>query len=370
MPQTIYDLVFEGGGAKGSVFVGAMEAFNEKGYKTRRLVGTSAGAITATLLAAGFAPEEMLEAVNEQHEGKPRFDSFMDEPERADFNKEVVTNSDLMKMLRKIDLHIPSETLEQRVDEALIGGLMRSDLFCQLLSFTECGGLFVGDEFLKWIEEKITKKGFNAGITLKEFNEHEKVKNELSLVATDTDDHRMLVLNHRTAPNCPVIMAVRMSMSIPFVWQEVVWHEEWGRYLGKRITGHRIVDGGVLSNFPISLVNNTPQKGSHEEQVMGNDMAANDAGTIGFLIDESLEVQGQPKKTDSSVSKLKVTQRVIRLIDTMTGAHDNSEIVIHKDIVCRLPAQGYGTTEFAMEKTRLDALVRAGNESTKEFLNK
>ncbi|NOQ15090.1 MAG: patatin, partial [Methyloprofundus sp.] len=43
-----YDLVFEGGGAKGSVFVGALEVFfkNER-RKSRRLLGTSAGAITA-----------------------------------------------------------------------------------------------------------------------------------------------------------------------------------------------------------------------------------------------------------------------------------------------------------------------------------
>ena len=38
-------------------------------------------------------------------------------------------------------------------------------------------------------------------------------------------------LNHRTAPNCPVAWAVRMSMSIPFIWQAVVWEEAWGLYL-------------------------------------------------------------------------------------------------------------------------------------------
>ena len=64
----------------------------------------------------------------------------------------------------------------------------------------------------------------------------------------------MLVLNHRTAPDVPVAMAVRMSMSIPFVWREVVWQKEWGTYCGIDKTGATIVDGGVLSNFPIDLV--------------------------------------------------------------------------------------------------------------------
>ena len=42
------DLVFEGGGAKGMVFVGALEElFGGDRYTFGRLLGTSAGAITA-----------------------------------------------------------------------------------------------------------------------------------------------------------------------------------------------------------------------------------------------------------------------------------------------------------------------------------
>jgi NTE family protein len=47
-----YDMVFEGGGAKGMVFVGAMQEFESRGHSHDRLLGTSAGAITAALLAA------------------------------------------------------------------------------------------------------------------------------------------------------------------------------------------------------------------------------------------------------------------------------------------------------------------------------
>jgi len=61
-----YDLVFEGGGAKGSVFVGALQEFFAREHTARRFIRTSAGAITATLMAAGYGPEEMLEAVNEK----------------------------------------------------------------------------------------------------------------------------------------------------------------------------------------------------------------------------------------------------------------------------------------------------------------
>ena len=38
--MALYDLVFEGGGAKGTAFVGAMEVLTAAGHVHRRLVGT------------------------------------------------------------------------------------------------------------------------------------------------------------------------------------------------------------------------------------------------------------------------------------------------------------------------------------------
>lgn len=372
-----YDLIFEGGGAKGSTFVGALTAFSEKGHQPRRLIGTSAGAITATLLAAGFTPNEMKDAVNEKLNGKPRFASFMDKPDKDYFNskkgnnQEIIDQSDTMKAFKGISIPFVPDGLEHSLDEFLVNELMKSEHYRQLFCFVECGGLFAGDAFLAWIKEKLASKGFNPEITLKEFNDHPDVKNELSLVASDTSDGGgMLVLNHRTAPNCPVAYAVRMSMSIPFVWREMVWDEKWGTYLGESIAGHIIVDGGVLSNFPIALVDKQPVAGSYEEQVMGNETTASEAVTLGFLIDESLPVPNQPVNNKGGlVHELKTVQRVSRLIDTMTGARDNVEIREHENLVCRLPAAGYGTTEFDMDSTRLDDLIKAGYEATLKYLS-
>src|SRR5205823_7218359 len=75
-----YDLVFEGGGAKGMVFVGACEEFFGRGHTFDRLLGTSAGAITATLLAAGYTPKEMLEALVEKEGDRSVFAGFMGPP--------------------------------------------------------------------------------------------------------------------------------------------------------------------------------------------------------------------------------------------------------------------------------------------------
>ncbi|WP_404926752.1 patatin-like phospholipase family protein [Paenibacillus polymyxa] len=53
------DAVFEGGGVKGIAFVGAIEVMEAKGYTWKKLLGTSAGAIVAALLACGYNSAEI-----------------------------------------------------------------------------------------------------------------------------------------------------------------------------------------------------------------------------------------------------------------------------------------------------------------------
>ncbi len=369
MPKQ-FDLVFEGGGAKGSTFVGALKAFFQAGLSPRRVVGTSAGAITATLLAAGYTPEELLQAVNEKlPDGKPRFSTFMDVPSPQDFSPSDIANSTIMGLLEKLDIPGLPGWIESSLDQKIIDALLKSSRFCQIFSFVELGGLYAGDMFLAWLQEKLAAKGFAANVTLLEFQS--KVSHELSVVTSDTDSKIMRVLNHRTAPNLPLAWAVRMSMSIPFVWREVIWQDSWGLYLGQSLTGHRFVDGGLLSNFPIALVDEQPEPGSLAAQVMGTDTQASAADTLGLMIDESLPVPNAPPVPNSSDNLLahsKLVERVERLVDTMTEASNNAEVAAHENLVCHLPAQGYGTTEFDMSAERLQALVDGGYQAMKDYL--
>ncbi|HEU4690343.1 MAG TPA: patatin-like phospholipase family protein, partial [Vicinamibacterales bacterium] len=189
-------------------------------------------------------------------------------------------------------------------------------------------------------------------------------KCDLSLVATDTTNQEMLVLNHRTAPDVPIVMAVRMSMSIPFVWREVEWKAAWGKYMGRDKTGSLIVDGGVLSNFAIDLI---ATDNPRARQFMGENTDPTRSLNMGLLIDETIDVpgvQGKPEKP----SRLATVQRIQRLVDTMTGARDDALIREYQDQVCRLPAKGYGTTEFDMHEEKLNALVNAGREAMRAHL--
>ena len=59
------DLVFEGGGLKGIALVGAYSVLEERGYRPQNIAGTSAGAIVAALLAAGYTAAELRHTITE-----------------------------------------------------------------------------------------------------------------------------------------------------------------------------------------------------------------------------------------------------------------------------------------------------------------
>jgi NTE family protein len=70
------NLIFEGGGVKGIAYIGAMQVMQEKGIldNIRRVGGTSAGAINATLFALGYKLEEQRRILK-----KLDFNNFMDD---------------------------------------------------------------------------------------------------------------------------------------------------------------------------------------------------------------------------------------------------------------------------------------------------
>jgi NTE family protein len=347
-----FDVVFEGGGAKGSAFVGALTALRAAGHTTRRLIGTSAGAITAALTAVGYTPEEMLDAVNEKLNGKPRFATFMDRPQLSDFTQPQLDGSDTMHALEAV--HLP-----MLAGHGLLDVLMRTPLYPTLFSIQECGGVYAGVAFFNWLTEKLAAKRIAATDTMAAV--FAKTQVDLSVVTSDTTDMEMVVLNHRTAPGIPLAWAVRMSMSIPMVWREVVWDPSWGPYRGRNKAGNVFVDGGVLSNFPIRLI------AESVPEIMG-DTDPNGALNLGLMLDEALAVPGVPPKPPLPIHELRVVQRLTRLMDTMMGAQDNEEIRQRASEICRLPVQGYGTTEFDMPDAKLHALVEAGQSALQAHL--
>lgn len=368
-----FDLVFEGGGAKGIVFVGALQALESRGHTIGRVIGTSAGAITATLIAAGFDSEEALHATQEKlPNGKPRFSSFMDTP--GTFDEQVIQNSLSYQLLSEVDIPYLPDILEKQIDRLIIEGLMQKPAFRHLFAFVERGGWYGGNMFIEWIREKMDSGGRDLSeTTLTEFNL--RTARDLTVIGSDITGSEMLVLNHRTAPNCPTAWAVRMSMSVPFAWQEVEWDRNWGLYRGRDITGHRVVDGGLLSNFPIGLL---VSRGEEVEDVMGEDNRSE--RVLGLLIDETLPVPEAEEPLDEEAPQpgvlsridyreLEIVRRITGMANTVTQAHDKFVRDTHKDFVCRLPAKGYGTLEFDMSDQRMEAAIGGGRMAVEGYLD-
>lgn len=365
------DMVFEGGGAKGMVFVGALDVLLQGGnHYIGRLLGTSAGAITALLLAAHYTVDEMLDALKEKDEnGRPVFEAFMGVPKP--FSVDDVQKSAVRDFLASIDVPLVPDWVENRVDEFIANQMAANTRTRNLFSFVERGGWFSADAFTEWMTRKLNEGVVNGvqrnygDMTLAEL--YAATGMEVTTIAADTTRERILLLNHRTAPQCPAVYAARMSMSIPLVWQEVIWRKEWGTYQGEEIAGTVIVDGGMLSNFPIALfLSSRPEIGD----VVGPPKTTN---VLGFLIDDKADVPNltarpASKSLLSGAGELKTTQRLLGLVQTMMSAHDNMATTAFAKNVVRLPARGIGTTQFDMTDAEREALVEGGRTAMQTFL--
>lgn len=364
-----FDLVFEGGGIRGIVFVGALREFARRGHTPGRIMGTSAGAITATGMAVGYDATEMFAALTERIAGQPVFARFLGQPQR--FDPTTIEHSSVRAWLRGADLPFVPNALEETLDDRLVDLLLQAPLFRHVFSLVELGGWFAADEIVAWMERMLDTGSFRgqprrfSTATLAEL--HAATQVDLTLLATDVTDGRLLVLNHRTAPDCPVVWAVRMSMNIPFLWQEVAWREDWGRYRGKALTNHAIVDGGVLANFPIELFITDAAMWT---AVMGEKQHNH---LIGLLIDDALALPDAPAapigEGNSPLADLNTVRRIRALVDTMLSARDKAVIEAYERFVVRLPAKGYGVTEFDLSDARRDALVAAGELAMRSYLD-
>lgn len=384
-----FDLVLEGGGAKGMVFVGALQEFVSRGHNHGRLLGTSAGAVAAALLAAGYDEQELMDALNEKKDGQSVFVGFLGEP--GPFSDELIDTGAVRSLLREADIPLVPRRAEDKIDDALIRALLKVPRFRNIFSFVERGGWYTADAFVEWMTDKLNSGTFKGqqrdfgDMTLAEF--HAATEVDMTVVASDTSAARLLILNHRTAPKCPVVWAVRMSMSIPLLWQEVEWQADWGAYRGHDLPGHTVVDGGLLSGFPLALLVSTDPTVT---AVMGDRRSPH---VIGMLIDELMAVEGAgaaaasfaPSADTAAASsasagsatasgfnfgQLRTVKRLRGLVDTMTQAHDNAVIEEFARLVVRLPARGYGTVEFDMSDDRRNALVRAGRKAMADYLDR
>lgn len=209
--QPVYkNLVLEGGGVRGFAYAGALEVLDSLGIlqNIERVGGTSVGAIQATLLALGYTPKEIME----------------------------------------VAANIP---LKEFNDGFFPGGFARlSTKF----------GFYKGEKLTTWAENLIAAKTSDTNITFLQLHELRTQKNYKDLYITGTDlTHRCLrVFSYERYPNMRIKDALRISFSIPLYFQPVLIDDE-GKVQTNKANGnyHLMVDGGLLSNYPIQLFDST-----------------------------------------------------------------------------------------------------------------
>lgn len=310
------DAVFEGGGVKGVALVGALQAFEEAGFQWQNVAGTSVGAIVAALIAVGYTAEEL---------------------------KEVMYGIDFRDLM----------------DPAGIGKLPRVGPWLSLL-FKQA--MYQGDHFLSIMRELIAKKTGKERFTFadlilpKEPGDSEedyvaKYKYRLRVVASDISENQMFILPQDIAhldqnpDDLEVAMAVRMSMSYPFFFRPVILEHRHG---GEK---HWIIDGGMLSNFPIQLF----------DSPAGNPPSW---PTIGFLLGERESEQHSHAPIRDLVSMLQAMLR------TMLTAHDRKALrEVDKRRIVHIPTGRYGTLDFNLGEEDKDWLHGAGYQEAKQFLS-
>lgn len=289
------DGVFSGGGVKGIAIIGAIKAIEEKGFMFKRVAGTSAGSIIASLVAAGYSSDEIFK--------------MMDEINLKDF----------------LD---PRKTLLP----APFGKWIL--LYWRL-------GLYKGNVLEEWIAEKLALKGIRTFADLP--------PNKLRVIASDLTNGRLVVIPNDLPKygipieSFPIAKAIRMSCSIPYFFEPVKI---------KTMDGSNVVvDGGVLSNFPMWLFDQENVK--KVRPVIGIKLTSN--GT------------NHPPKNKIN----NAIQMFEALFETMKDAHDARYISRkHEKNIIFIPTEGVMSTEFDLSDERKQALFQVGEQSANEFLKK
>lgn len=283
------DGVFSGGGAKGIALAGAYKELESQGFRFVRLAGTSAGSIVASLIAAGYTSEEMIGLLKELNN-----DIILDQPYPF----------------------MPFKTLRW------------ISIYWRL-------GLYKGEKFEHWLSGKLKNKGVTVFSDLR--------PQSLKLIASDLTNGKLMVLpddlpSYGLNPESfSVARAIRMSCSLPYFFEPVRLRSNQGVSI--------VVDGGVLSNFPIWLFS------EHKKRpVIGVTLTPNEKERPKNSINHAFELFGA-------------------LFETMRDAHDARHIASrHERDIIFIPVDHIPATDFSLTDKKKEALVALGKAKTESFL--
>lgn len=305
------DLVLEGGGVKGIALVGAITVLMEHGYEFKRVAGTSAGSIVGALVAAGFGHDELIAAMSS-----------------VDYTK--FQDGDLW-------------------DHLAVG---------KMFELLTAHGVYRGNYLKKWLTEHLAGHGVRTFADLPYADSDRPPADSaraFRLVVNVSDISsgclRQLPWDYREhyqldPGSQPVVDAVRCSMSIPFFYQPVILRDGDGQK-------HWIVDGGMLSNFPVSLFDAPP----------GVDPRWPTFG---------IKLSTKPSAVQQAfINRIEGTASMsLAMLDTLTGFYDRMHVE-DPSVVARtifIDTAGIEATDFDLTSEQRELLYANGRKAATRFL--
>lgn len=309
-----YVAIFEGGGAKGLAHVGALKATEDKGICFKAVGGTSAGAIMATFVAAGFSADELFDPKS-PHIGllSVNFLEFLSGDNWALFQK-LQRDMNQGASYYRILLKLPYYLIKYR---KLLSAALNEK------------GIFDTSSFQEWLDDKLRKKlGLNHTVT---FGDLEK----LTIISTDTNQCKIQLFNKRYTPEIGVAEAVAASIAIPFFFKPKKL------LLGTQSVETNLVDGGMVSNYPTWIFDK--ERLESEAQLV----------TIGYKLVNRLESERQ---------KLNFFGYLISLVNAALWGDQSLEIRGIENLHSIPLRVSTGTLEFDLDNSKKINLYSEGRD--------
>ncbi|QGY39062.1 patatin [Pseudodesulfovibrio cashew] len=317
------NLCFEGGGVKGIAYAGALKVLEERGVipDIRRVAGTSAGAISAALVALGADWEDVKDIV-----GGTNFRKFMDD-----------SWGNLRDIARLVKEY----------------------------------GWFKGDAFSAWMKKQVGGLVGNKNLTFKDLKEMAATDpakyKELTVIGTNLTLQVPETYNAESTPDMRIWESVRISMSIPFFFASAEYEDD-----------DVLVDGGVTWNYPLDIFDrriylsdsgNTDTFTVVKYPTHKWDDHIYNKETLGLRVD-----------TKDEIAALKLRQRmppveidnIAKYIKSLIGFMNDmaNKAHLHKNDWQRtvfIDALGVGTTDFDLDSETVNALVKSGEDNANAY---
>ena len=274
--QDYENLVFEGGGVKGIAYCGALRRISEMGIlqRIKRFAGSSAGAIFATFAALGYTATEISDVI-------------------------YATN----------------------FEDFIKNGIFPFREVNSMINLTKEMGCNSGADFEEFIEKWIKNKTGNGNYTfLNLYNDRHK---ELVITGTDINREITMYFSHYTHPHMPIKEAVRISMSVPILFQPVIHN------------GDLFVDGGMFDNYPIHVFDGDFPG---DPQAVNNLIPINPK-TLGFKLLRNCDLPNLSITKREEVSGLK--SYMVKLVEALYDSNERHYMrpsYWHRSVVINVPS--------------------------------